>query len=68
MAQYIVGHADNAARIQAGVARLPNLALAGNAYEGIGVPDCIRTGQQAAATTLAAMRHLEASAAGWSLT
>ncbi len=63
MAQYIVGHADNVARIQAGVARLPNLALAGNAYEGIGVPDCVRTGQQAAATTLAAMRQLEASAA-----
>ena len=56
MAQYVVGHAANSARIQAGVARLPGLALAGNAYEGIGVPDCIRTGQQAAAAILAAVR------------
>jgi oxygen-dependent protoporphyrinogen oxidase len=57
MAQYVVGHRANAAHIQAGVARLPCLALAGNAYEGIGVPDCIRTGQQAAASVLATMRR-----------
>jgi protoporphyrinogen/coproporphyrinogen III oxidase len=64
MAQYIVGHGANAAHIQAGVARLPGLALAGNAYEGIGVPDCIRTGQQAAATILASVRSAEVVAAG----
>jgi oxygen-dependent protoporphyrinogen oxidase len=28
---------------------LPSFALAGNAFHGIGVPDCIRSGQQAAA-------------------
>ena len=34
------------------------LALAGNAYQGIGVPDCIRTGQEAAESALRAV-HAE---------
>ena len=29
-------------------ADLPNFALAGNAYHGVGVPQCIRSGEQAA--------------------
>jgi oxygen-dependent protoporphyrinogen oxidase len=47
-AQYAVGHAERIARVRARMARLPGLALAGNAYEGVGVPDCIRGGQHAA--------------------
>jgi oxygen-dependent protoporphyrinogen oxidase len=53
MAQYVVHHNDVLARIQLAAERIPAFALAGNAYEGIGVPDCIRTGQQAAARVLA---------------
>ena len=52
MAQYSVGHAARMERIAAAVSGQPGLALAGNAYLGIGVPDCIRSGQQAAATVL----------------
>jgi len=48
MAQYAVGHKERMARIQARVAELPGLRLAGNAYDGIGIPDCIRLGRQAA--------------------
>jgi oxygen-dependent protoporphyrinogen oxidase len=48
MAQYAVGHQDRIARIKARVAELPGLKLAGNAYDGIGIPDCIRLGRQAA--------------------
>jgi oxygen-dependent protoporphyrinogen oxidase len=48
MAQYAVGHKERAQRIGARVKSLPNLRLAGNAYDGIGVPDCIRLGRQAA--------------------
>jgi len=48
MAQYAVGHQERAARIAARVASLPGLRLAGNAYDGIGIPDCIRLGRQAA--------------------
>jgi protoporphyrinogen/coproporphyrinogen III oxidase len=48
MAQYAVGHKDRMQRIHARVGVLPGLRLAGNAYDGIGVPDCIRLGRQAA--------------------
>jgi protoporphyrinogen/coproporphyrinogen III oxidase len=49
MAQYIVGHGARLKEIQSAAAALPGLHLAGNAYTGIGIPDCIRTGRQAAA-------------------
>lgn len=48
MAQYAVGHQDRMAGIRERVAALPGLRLAGNAYDGIGIPDCIRLGRQAA--------------------
>ncbi len=48
MAQYAVGHQERMARIRARVATLPGLKLAGNAYDGIGIPDCIRLGRGAA--------------------
>jgi oxygen-dependent protoporphyrinogen oxidase len=48
MAQYTVGHAARLARIEVRVKQLPGLHLAGNAYHGIGIPDCVRMGKQAA--------------------
>jgi len=48
MAQYVVGHAARVREIRAHEAAIPGLHLAGNAYEGIGLPDCIRTGRAAA--------------------
>ena len=48
MAQYGVGHLDRLDRIEGLRQRLPGLALAGNAYRGIGVPDCVRSGRDAA--------------------
>ncbi|MFZ0317712.1 MAG: protoporphyrinogen oxidase [Candidatus Sulfotelmatobacter sp.] len=47
MAQYGVGHLDRLSRIERLRLQLPGLALAGNAYRGIGVPDCLRSGQDA---------------------
>ena len=44
MAQYSVGHLARVARIEEAARRLPGFALAGNAFHGIGVPDCIRSG------------------------
>jgi oxygen-dependent protoporphyrinogen oxidase len=48
MAQYAVGHQARAKRVAERVAALPGLKLAGNAYDGIGIPDCIRLGRAAA--------------------
>jgi oxygen-dependent protoporphyrinogen oxidase len=53
MAQYAVGHQQRIERIAARVAALPGLRLAGNAYDGIGIPDCIRLGRKAAKELLA---------------
>ncbi|HEX8812022.1 MAG TPA: protoporphyrinogen oxidase, partial [Terracidiphilus sp.] len=50
MAQYESGHIARVERIERRVAELPGLALAGNAYHGIGIPDCIRGGMEAANT------------------
>ncbi|HEX5410521.1 MAG TPA: protoporphyrinogen oxidase [Terriglobia bacterium] len=48
MAQYTVGHQDRIARIASVLQKYPRLYLAGNAYAGIGISDCIRTGRAAA--------------------
>jgi len=48
MAQYEPGHIARVAEIERRVAEIPGLAIAGNAYHGIGVPDCIRSGMEAA--------------------
>jgi oxygen-dependent protoporphyrinogen oxidase len=48
MPQYYVGHRDRVARIRTLLAGQPRLALAGNAYEGVGIPDCVASGESAA--------------------
>ncbi len=48
MPQYHLGHLDLVDRIEARVVTLPGFALAGNAYRGVGVPQCIRSGRAAA--------------------
>jgi len=52
MAQYGVGHLDRLARIDRLRQQLPGLAFAGNGYRGIGVPDCVRSGHEAAKQVL----------------
>ncbi len=49
MPQYEVGHLDRVQAIEAELRTSPGLALAGNAYRGAGIPDCIRSGETAAA-------------------
>ncbi|HEY0934973.1 MAG TPA: protoporphyrinogen oxidase, partial [Trebonia sp.] len=46
--QYNVGHLDRVARIRAAVAGQPGLAVAGAAYDGIGIPACVATARAAA--------------------
>jgi|HubBroStandDraft_2_1064218.scaffolds.fasta_scaffold35413_3 oxygen-dependent protoporphyrinogen oxidase len=55
MAQYSVGHLERLQRIESLRQKLTGLALAGNGYNGIGVPDCVRSGAEAAGKILAEM-------------
>jgi oxygen-dependent protoporphyrinogen oxidase len=48
MPQYHVGHRDLVARVETRLRHWPTLSLAGNAYHGVGIPDCIHSGRQAA--------------------
>ncbi len=48
MPQYELGHLERVRRIDEHLSRLPGLELAGNAYSGTGIPDCIRSGETAA--------------------
>jgi oxygen-dependent protoporphyrinogen oxidase len=48
MAQYTVGHEKRLQQIESIVKDTPGLHLAGNAYRGIGLPDCIKAGKEAA--------------------
>jgi len=54
--QYAVGHVDRVARIQAAVADLPGLEVAGAAYEGVGIPACVASGARAAEAVLTRLR------------
>ncbi|MHB1912749.1 MAG: protoporphyrinogen oxidase [Acidimicrobiales bacterium] len=46
--QYAVGHLELIDRVEAAVAGLPGLAVAGGAYRGVGIPACIASGRRAA--------------------
>lgn len=48
MPQYFVGHLDLVAKIKERVSKYKFLELAGNAYGGVGIPDCINSGEMAA--------------------
>jgi oxygen-dependent protoporphyrinogen oxidase len=61
--QYAVGHLDRVRRIRADIEQVPGLEVCGAAYEGVGVPACIRTGQQAAAGVLAELAARESRVA-----
>jgi oxygen-dependent protoporphyrinogen oxidase len=53
MPQYHVGHLQLVDQIEQHVRQHPGLELAGNAYRGVGIPQCVQSGNQAA-TRLAA--------------
>ncbi|MCC2276729.1 protoporphyrinogen oxidase [Streptomyces sp. ET3-23] len=53
--QYPVGHLGRVTRIRDHVSRLPGLRVCGAAYDGVGIPACISSGQQAAGEVLATL-------------
>ena len=49
MPQYQVGHKDRLQQVHAALERQrPGVYLAGSGYDGVGIPDCIRQGKEAA--------------------
>ncbi|MDA1164135.1 MAG: protoporphyrinogen oxidase [Planctomycetota bacterium] len=48
MPQYYLGHCERVARIYELAKAIPGLELAGNAYSGVGIPDCVSSGEAAA--------------------
>jgi protoporphyrinogen/coproporphyrinogen III oxidase len=59
MPQYTIGSLERLALIERRLAEHPALAVAGAAYRGVGIPDCIASGEQAAETVLAGRHVLE---------
>ncbi len=57
MPQYHVGHVQLVDQIEARVERIPRFALAGNAYRGVGIPFCIRSGENAAERIAAGLQN-----------
>ena len=56
MPQYHLGHLERIDRLTRRLDALPGLALAGAAYEGVGIPQVIASGQAAAARVMASLR------------
>jgi oxygen-dependent protoporphyrinogen oxidase len=48
MPQYVVGHAQRQGNLAANLRMYPGLKFVGNAYDGVGIPDCIRRANEAA--------------------
>lgn len=61
MPQYTVGHASRMAELQHELRGRPGLHLIGNAYSGIGLPDCVRLAKQTAESIIASPYSPEAS-------
>ncbi len=54
MPQYRLGHLDRIESIERRLAALPGLSLAGSAYRGVGIADCVHSGDSAAEHALGA--------------
>jgi oxygen-dependent protoporphyrinogen oxidase len=52
MPQYTMGHLDRVATIEERAVQIPGLALAGGAYRGVGIPNCIESGERAVSKIL----------------
>ena len=48
MPQYHVGHVERVEEIREAESQMENFALAGNGFDGVGIPDCIRNARRAA--------------------
>ena len=63
MPQYNLGHLDRVAAIRRNLAKYSRLYLAGIAYDGVGIPDCIHAAENTADSLIDALANPAASAA-----
>lgn len=63
MPQYNLGHPGILSRLSEQIKNHPGLALAGNGYRGIGIPDCIHSGELALEAVMPQLTERKASAA-----
>ena len=63
MPQYTLGHLDRVAAIRDRLSRHPGLVMTGNAFDGVGIPDCIRGARAAADSVMSALADPAATAA-----
>ncbi len=63
MPQYTLGHLERVQSIRTRAIRHPGLYLTGNAFDGVGLPDCIRAGEHAACSVLESLADPAAPAA-----
>jgi oxygen-dependent protoporphyrinogen oxidase len=61
MPQYNLGHPKILKSMEASLEKYPGLALAGNGYRGIGIPDCIHSGELAVEKIMSGVRSLQTS-------
>lgn len=54
--QYVLGHTELLKQIKGRVAQIPGVRLSGSAYRGVGIPDCIQSGQTAAEQLLECLK------------
>jgi oxygen-dependent protoporphyrinogen oxidase len=64
--QYTVGHLDRVASIRAAIDEQPGLAVAGAAYDGVGIPACVATARTAADTMITWLTKAASSRPGTS--
>jgi protoporphyrinogen/coproporphyrinogen III oxidase len=60
MPQYNLGHRTRMERLDAALTTAPGLYVAGHSYHGIGIPDCIASGERAAISAAAHLRSMAA--------
>jgi oxygen-dependent protoporphyrinogen oxidase len=67
MPQYPVGHLQGVADIHRRLTSWPGLAIAGSAFGGVGIPDCVHSGETAAEGTVTYLSGEQADQAGWAM-
>lgn len=62
MPQYNLGHVERISGIRGKLGNHPGIAVAGSAFDGVGIPDCIASGQRAAESVVQLLRSMVESA------